>query len=189
MEKIAFVPMHTYRKRRLLNMGIKGENPKHSSDFSAAYLSIFLWTEHTDLIETKYEQLLPWYPQVIWPLTHWQYTQTSVSSSHRTAIILTSVFMTGRKSPRNLHETKKREKEIKCYLKRWFSNKTLINHSSYAPQVCFSIIVLRHNHFRGLERTAISQKGKHKSKATAIRILQFFCQSSINWHHFTVRRN
>lgn len=27
MEKIAFVPMHTYTERRLLHMGIKGEKP------------------------------------------------------------------------------------------------------------------------------------------------------------------
>lgn len=41
MEKIAFVPMHTYTKRRLSYMGIKQENPKHSSDFSTEYPYIF----------------------------------------------------------------------------------------------------------------------------------------------------
>lgn len=41
MEKIAFVPMHAYTERRLLHMGIKGEDPKHSSDFSTEYPYIF----------------------------------------------------------------------------------------------------------------------------------------------------
>lgn len=34
MEEIAFAPKHTYTKRRLLHMGIKGENTKQNSAFS-----------------------------------------------------------------------------------------------------------------------------------------------------------
>lgn len=40
MEKVPFVPMRTYKKR-LLHMGIKGENTEHSPDFSTEYSYTF----------------------------------------------------------------------------------------------------------------------------------------------------
>lgn len=65
MEEIAFVPKHTYTKRRLLHMGIKGENTKQSSDFSTEddpYLCISSGL-NTLIMQTKHKQLLPWYSQ------------------------------------------------------------------------------------------------------------------------------
>lgn len=137
---------------------LRGKNTKQSSDFSTEdpYLCISSGL-NTLIMQTKHKQLLPWHSQAFAAPT----VQTSLASA----------FLTRSKSPRNVLQTEKREKERKCYLKRWFSNKTLINHGSYAPQVCFSIVVLRHNHFRGLERTAKSQKGKQKKQSHSNTIL------------------
>lgn len=122
---------------------------KTPSTALTSVLSILIrlpWIEHTDVKD--------------WVQT----TSPLVSSSINTQTsLLTSVFMPRRKSlgtSIRLKSNRKRKWEIKCYLKRWFSNKTLINHCSYAPQVCFSIVVLRHNHFRGLESTGKYQKKK-----------------------------
>lgn len=149
MEEIAFVPKHTYTKRRLLHMGIKGENTKQSSDFSTEdpYLCISSGL-NTLITQTKQKQLLPWSCQAF------------AAPTLRHHLLLLSWWEA--RAPGMPLRLRRGKKKRKCYLKRWFSNKTLINHSSYAPQVCFSIIVLRHNHFRGLERTAKTQKGKQK---------------------------
>lgn len=154
MEEIAFVPKHTYTKRRLLYMGIKGENTKQSRDFSTEepYLCISSGL-NTLIMQTKHKQLLPWCSQAF------------AAPTLRHHLLLLS-WLEARAPGMSFRQRRGKRKE-KCYLKRWFSNKTLINHSSYAPQVCFSIIVLGHNHFRGLERTAKSQKGKQKKESNS----------------------
>lgn len=60
MEEIAFVPKHTYTKRRLLHMGTKGENTRQSTE--APYLCISSGL-NTLIMQTKHKQLLPWHSQ------------------------------------------------------------------------------------------------------------------------------
>lgn len=54
MEKVPFVPMRTYKKR-LLHMGIKGENTEHSPNFSTEYSYTFAldWTHWCQRLSTN----------------------------------------------------------------------------------------------------------------------------------------
>lgn len=38
------------------------------------------------------------------------------------------------------------------YLERWLPYETLVDNRPNAPHVCLGVIVLRHDHFRGLVR-------------------------------------